>query len=60
VLGAGLLGLGSSAIDWAVVAEVFPAWLLAPLVSALVAASLVAFVETSMIYQSEKISAVRR
>ena len=60
VLGAGLLGLGSSAIDWGVVAEVFAAWLLSPVIGAFVAACLVAFVETSMIYQSDKIAAVRR
>lgn len=60
VLGAGLLGLGSSAIDWGVVAEVFAAWLLSPVIGAFVAACLVAFIETSMIYQSNKIAAVRR
>ncbi len=60
VLGAGLIGLGSSAVDWGVVAEVFAAWMLSPLVGALIAACLVAFIEINMIYKPDKIAAVRR
>lgn len=60
VLGAGLIGLGSSAIDWRVVAEVFAAWVLSPLAGAVIAACLVAFIEINMIYKPDKIAAVRR
>ena len=60
VLGAGLIGLGSSAVDWGVVVEVFAAWMLSPLVGALIAACLVAFIEINMIYKPDKIAAVRR
>ena len=60
VLGAGLIGLGSSAVDWGVVAEVFAAWMLSPLAGALIAACLVAFIEINMIYKPDKIAAVRR
>ena len=60
VLGAGLVGLGFSAIDWIVVAKVFASWMLSPLVGGFVAASLVAFIEINMIYRPDKIAAVRR
>ena len=60
VLGAGLVGLGSDAIDWGVVAQVFASWMMAPVAGGLVAAGLLAFVENSLIYREHKIAAVRR
>ena len=60
VLGAGLVGLGSDAIDWGVVAQVFASWMMAPVAGGLVAAGLLAFVENSLIYREDKIAAVRR
>ncbi|MDJ0513818.1 MAG: inorganic phosphate transporter [Methyloceanibacter sp.] len=60
VLGAGLIGLGASALDWSVVASVFAAWLLSPIAGAFIAAALVAFIEINMIYKPDKIAAVRR
>lgn len=60
VLGASLIGLGASAIDWSVVASVVAAWMLSPIAGAFFAAALVAFVEINMIYKPGKIAAVRR
>lgn len=60
VLGAGLVGLGSSAVDWTVVTGVFASWMLSPLAGAFFAAGFVAFIEINIIYKPDKITAVRR
>ncbi len=60
VLGAGLAGVGPSAIDWLLVAQIFVSWMTTPIVGGLAAASLLAFIEVNLIYQEDKIAAVRR
>ena len=48
VLGAGLAGVGPSAIDWLLVAQIFVSWMTTPIVGGLVAASLLAFCPSRM------------
>ncbi len=60
VMGAGIAAVGIGAIDWFVVWTITASWILSPLLGGLIAALLLAFVKTNIIYQDDKIAAARR
>jgi PiT family inorganic phosphate transporter len=59
-MGAGVAALGIGAVDWFIVWAITASWILSPLLGAIIAAMLLAFVKTTIIYQDDKIAAARR
>ncbi len=60
VIGAGLAAQGVSAVQWPVVLEITSAWVTSPLLGGLVAAALLYFIKTFILYRDDKISAAKR
>ncbi|MCL6705392.1 inorganic phosphate transporter [Pseudomonas sp. R2.Fl] len=59
VMGAGIAAAGPSAVDWATIAGITASWVVSPLLGGLIAAAILWFVKTVIIYQEDKISAAR-
>ncbi len=60
VMGAGLAAAGFSAVNWTMLAGITVSWLMSPLLGALVAIAVLAFIKTTIIYTPDKIAAARR
>ncbi|MQY43342.1 inorganic phosphate transporter [Epibacterium sp. SM1969] len=60
VLGAGLVALGSDAVNWPLVALIAANWVVSPLMGAVIAALFLAFVKTQIAYKEDKIAAAAR
>lgn len=60
VLGSGIAALGASAVNWPLVALIAANWVLSPILGGVIAALLLAFVKTKIIYQKDKIAAAER
>lgn len=59
VMGAGIAAAGFSVINWSVLATIAISWVLAPLISACVAAAFLALIKTRITSKEDKIAAAR-
>lgn len=60
VLGAAIAGIGFGPVDWSVIGSIMGGWLVSPLLSATLAAAILAFIRSRVVYQFDKIEAARR
>lgn len=60
VVGAGAAAAGISAVNWLSMGAITTSWILSPLLGGAIAAALLAFVETTVMYRDDKIAAARR
>lgn len=60
VMGAGLAAAGFSAVNWTMLIGITVSWLMSPLLGALIAIAVLAFIKTTIIYTPDKIAAARR
>ncbi len=60
VMGAGIAAAGLSAVNWTMIAGIAVSWLTSPLLGAVIAIIVLAFVKTTIIYRPDKIAAARR
>lgn len=60
VMGAGIAAAGFHAVQWQVVGAIAISWLLSPLLGAMVAIAVLAFINSFIIYVPDKIAAARR
>jgi PiT family inorganic phosphate transporter len=60
VVGAGAAAAGLSAVNWLSMGAITASWVLSPVLGGAIAAALLALVETTVIYQDDKIAAARR
>ncbi|NBN78132.1 inorganic phosphate transporter [Microvirga tunisiensis] len=60
VLGAAIGGIGIAPVNWSMVGSIMGGWLVSPVLSACLAAALLAFIRSRVVYQFDKIDAARR
>ncbi|MGE6743794.1 inorganic phosphate transporter [Allorhizobium pseudoryzae] len=60
VMGAGLAAAGFSAVNWTLLVGITVSWLMSPLLGAVIAIAVLAFIKTTIIYTPDKIAAARR
>lgn len=60
VMGAGVASAGFSAVSWTSMQEITLSWILSPLISAVIAASFLAFIYEFIAYRQDKIAAAVR
>lgn len=60
VMGAGLAAAGFSAVNWTMLVGITVSWLMSPLLGALIAIAVLAFIQATIIYTPDKIAAARR
>ncbi|WP_246659335.1 inorganic phosphate transporter [Rhizobium sp. FY34] len=60
VTGAGIAAAGVSAVNWPTLAGITVSWIVSPLLGALVAVAMLAFIKNFIIYTPDKIAAARR
>ncbi|MQQ07925.1 inorganic phosphate transporter [Epibacterium sp. SM1979] len=60
VLGAGVAAVGFGAVNWPLVAIIVANWVISPLMGAVTAALILAFIKTQITYRKDKIKAARR
>lgn len=60
VMGAGLAAAGLSAVNWTMLIGITVSWLMSPLLGALIAIAVLAFIQTTIVYTPDKIAAARR
>ncbi|MBT8152612.1 inorganic phosphate transporter [Epibacterium ulvae] len=60
VLGSGIAALGFDAVNWPLVAMIAANWIISPIMGGVVAAAILAFVKTQIMYQRDKLAAAVR
>lgn len=60
VMGAGIAAAGMSAVNWPTMGAIAASWVISPLIGGVIAAGFLAFIKATIIYQTDKIAAVRR
>jgi inorganic phosphate transporter, PiT family len=60
VMGAGIAAAGLSVVDWIVMSKIAASWVISPVLGGIVAAMLLAFVKSRIIYQKDKIAGAKR
>ncbi|TCL75779.1 inorganic phosphate transporter [Rhizobium sp. BK251] len=60
VVGAGIAAVGPAPVNWEVMLEISAGWMLSPILGGIIAASLLFFIKTFIIYRDDKIAAARR
>lgn len=60
VLGAGIAAVGFSAVNWLTMGAIAMSWVISPVLGAVFAAAMLAFIKTTIIYTDDKIAAARR
>ncbi|UWM76127.1 inorganic phosphate transporter [Rhizobium sp. WSM4643] len=60
VIGAGISAVGPEPVNWRVILEITTSWITSPLIGGLIAAGLLYFVKTFIIYRDDKLAAARR
>ena len=60
VIGAGLGAVGPEPVNWRVMLEITASWITSPLIGGLIAAGLLYFVKTFIVYREDKVAAARR
>lgn len=59
VIGAGIAAAGPALVNWRVILEISASWMISPLLGALIAAGVLFFIKTFIIYRDDKITAAR-
>src|SRR5690606_18081544 len=60
VVGSGAAAAGVAAVEWSMFGDIAASWVILPGLGGLVAALLLAFIKSAIIYQDDKIAAARR
>lgn len=60
VLGAGIAAAGFGAVDWAMMSRIAASWVISPVLGGIIAAAILAFIKTAIIYREDKIAAARK
>ncbi len=60
VMGAGIASAGFGAVNWPTMSAIAASWVISPLLGGLIAAAVLLFIKTYIIYQEDKIAAARR
>lgn len=60
VMGAGVAAAGLGAVNWPVMSAIAASWVISPLLGGLIAAGVLFFIKSYIIYQDDKIAAARR
>ncbi len=60
VMGAGIAAAGLNVVDWYVMGKIAASWVISPILGGIMAAALLAFVKSRIIYQQDKIAGARR
>lgn len=60
VLGSGIAAVGFNAVNWPVMGSIAASWIISPLMGAVIAAGVLVFIKTAIIYRTDKIAAARR
>ncbi len=60
VLGSGIAALGLGAVNWPLVAMIAANWIVSPIMGGVIAAAILAFVKTQIMYQTDKLAAAVR
>lgn len=60
IVGAGLVSAGLNAAHWDTISAIATGWIISPLAGGVIAASILGFVNASIIYQDDKIAAAQR
>ena len=60
VMGAGIAAAGFAVVDWIVMSKIAASWVISPVLGGVVAALLLAFVKSRIIYQKDKIAGAKR
>lgn len=60
VMGAGVAAAGVNAVNWSVLGGIAVSWVVSPILGALIAVAMLAFIKTFIIYTPDKIAAARR
>ncbi|WP_299813894.1 inorganic phosphate transporter [uncultured Roseibium sp.] len=59
VMGAGIAAAGFDAVNWTTMSSIAASWVISPFLGGLIAAGILAFIKTFIIYQDDKIKAAR-
>ncbi|MCB1508126.1 MAG: inorganic phosphate transporter [Hyphomicrobiaceae bacterium] len=59
VMGAGIAAAGFSAVNWPTMGAIAASWVISPLLGGVIAAAMLAFIKTTIIYRDDKIAAAR-
>jgi PiT family inorganic phosphate transporter len=60
VIGAGVGAMGTGPVNWKVMAEITSSWVTSPLIAGVIAAGMLYFVKTTIIYRVDKIASAKR
>ncbi|MCO5733159.1 inorganic phosphate transporter [Rhizobium sp. SSA_523] len=60
VMGAGIAAAGMASVNWSMLAGIALSWVASPLLGAIIAVAVLAFIKTTIIYTADKIAAARR
>ena len=60
VMGAGVAAAGFQVINWPTMAKITASWVISPVLGGVIAAILLAFIKSRIIYQVDKVSAAKR
>ncbi len=59
VMGAGIAAAGFGAVDWPTMGTIAASWVISPVLGGVIAALILAFIKTAIIYRDDKIKAAR-
>jgi len=59
IVGFAVAGLGASTVDWGAVTKIAASWVVSPLLGGLIAAGVLWFIKSRIIYRDDKIAAAR-
>lgn len=60
VMGGGIAALGVSAVNWFTMTKIMSSWLISPFLGGVIAALILAFIKTFIMYRQDKIKAAQR
>lgn len=60
VMGGGIAALGLSAVNWFTMTKIMSSWLISPFLGGVIAALILAFIKTFIMYRQDKIKAAQR
>jgi PiT family inorganic phosphate transporter len=60
VMGAGIAAAGLNVVDWFVMGKIAASWVISPVLGGIMAAILLAFVKSRIIYQEDKVAGAKR
>jgi len=60
VMGAGIAAAGLGVVNWVVMGKIAASWVISPVLGGIIAAALLAFIKSRIIYQQDKIAGAKR